>query len=42
VVVTTVSGGAYTDKPPETLSSTTYKMCEAGTSTCSKEVTVSW
>ena len=35
--------GAYTDGPfPKGVSSATYQVCEAGTTTCSKEVTVSW
>jgi subtilisin family serine protease len=42
VVATTANDGAYTDKPPKTVTSVTYKVCEAGTSTCSNEVTVSW
>jgi subtilisin family serine protease len=41
-VTTTANDGAYTDKPPKTITSATYKVCEAGTSTCSNEVTVSW
>jgi PKD repeat protein len=42
VVATTANDGAYTDKPPKTLTSAKYKVCEAGTSTCSNEVSVSW
>jgi subtilisin family serine protease len=42
MVVATLNDGAYTDKPPKTLASATYKVCEAGTSTCSNEVTVDW
>jgi subtilisin family serine protease len=42
VVVTTANDGAYTDKPPKTVTSATYKVCEAGTTTCSNEVTVTW
>lgn len=42
-IVTTVNDGAYTDKSiPSTVNSVTYKVCEAGTSNCSNEVTVSW
>jgi subtilisin family serine protease len=41
-VITTPNDGAYTDKPSKTLTSATYKVCEAGTSICSNEVTVSW
>jgi len=42
VVTTTANDGAYTDKPPKTVASATYKVCEASTSTCSNEKTVSW
>ena len=42
LVVTTPNDGNHTDKPPKSLTSATYKVCEAGTSTCSKEVTVTW
>jgi subtilisin family serine protease len=42
VVTTTANDGAYKDKPPKTITSATYKVCEAGTSTCSNEATVSW
>jgi len=42
-VVTTANDGAYTDKPPKTVTSATYKVCEAGTSTCSNDVVnVTW
>jgi subtilisin family serine protease len=41
-VTTTANDGAYTDALPRSLSSATYKVCEASTSTCSNEVTVSW
>jgi subtilisin family serine protease len=41
-VTTTANDGAFTDKPPKSLTSATYQVCEAGTSTCSNEVTVSW
>jgi len=41
-VVTTPNDGAYTDKPPKALTSATYKICEAGTSTCSNSVAVTW
>jgi PKD repeat protein len=42
LVTTTANDGAYTDKPPKTITSATYKVCEAGTSTCSNAVAVSW
>jgi hypothetical protein len=42
IVATTPNDGAYTDKPSKTATSVTYKVCEAGTSTCSKEVAVTW
>lgn len=42
LVITTLNDGAYTDKVPKTVTSATYKVCEAGTSTCSNEVTVTW
>jgi PKD repeat protein len=42
LVTTTPNDGAYTDKPPKTVTSATYKVCEAGTSSCSNEVTVTW
>jgi PKD repeat protein len=42
LITTTPNDGSYTDNPPKTVSSATYKVCEAGTSTCSNEVTVSW
>jgi PKD repeat protein len=41
-IVTTPNDGAYTDKPPKTVSSAAYKVCEAGTTTCSNEVTATW
>ena len=41
-VATTPNDGAYTDKPSKTATSVTYKVCEAGTSTCSNIVTASW
>ena len=41
-VVTTPNDGVYVDKPLKSLTSATYKVCEAGTSTCSNEVTVTW
>lgn len=41
-VTTTLNDGAYTDKPPKTTTTATYKVCEAGTTTCSNEVTVTW
>jgi hypothetical protein len=43
VVVTTANDGAYTDRPPKTVTSATYTVCEAGTSTCSNDVVnVTW
>jgi hypothetical protein len=42
VVTTTANDGAYKDKPPKTITTATYQVCEAGTSTCSNEMTVSW
>jgi len=41
-VIATVNDGAYTDKPPKSLTTAIYKVCNSGTSTCSKEVTVTW
>jgi hypothetical protein len=41
-VTTTPNDGAYTDKPPKSVTSATYKVCEAGTSICSNDATVSW
>ena len=42
-VVTTPNDGAYTDGPlGKGSGSATYQVCEAGTSTCSAEVTVTW
>lgn len=41
-VITTLNDGAYTDKPSKTTTSATYKVCEAGASTCSNSVTVTW
>ena len=41
-VTTTANDGAYTDKPPKTVTSATYKVCESGTSTCSNVVNVTW
>lgn len=41
IVATTPNDGAYTDKPAK-VTSATYKVCEAGTTTCSNEVTVIW
>ena len=41
-LITTPNDGAYTDKPPKTTTSASYKVCEAGTSTCSDIVTVTW
>jgi PKD repeat protein len=42
-ITTTVNVGAYTDGPlGKGGGSATYKVCEAGTTICSNEVTVSW
>jgi subtilisin family serine protease len=41
--IVTQNDGIYTDGPfPKGVRSATYRVCEAGTSTCSNEVTVSW
>ena len=42
LVVTTPNDATYTDKPPKSLTSATYKVCEVGTNTCSYEVAVTW
>jgi len=42
IVTGTPNDGDYTDRPAKTVSSATYKVCEAGTTTCSNEVTVTW
>jgi hypothetical protein len=43
VIATTANDGAYTDGPlGKGGGSATYQVCEAGTSTCSNTVTVSW
>jgi hypothetical protein len=42
IVATTPNDGAYTDGPYRTKTPATYQLCEAGTSTCSNIVTVSW
>jgi hypothetical protein len=42
LITTTDSNGAYTHGPFSKGKPATYQICEAGTSTCSKEVTVSW
>lgn len=42
LVITTPNDGFYTDKPPKTTTSATYKVCEAGTTVCSNVVTVTW
>jgi PKD repeat protein len=39
---TTTNEGVYTDALPKGLSTATYKVCEADTTTCSNEVTVTW
>jgi subtilisin len=41
LIATTANDEAYTDGPIAMNTPVTYKVCEAGTSTCSKEVTVS-
>ena len=41
-VTTTANDGAYTDRPSRSTTSATYKVCEAGTNTCSNDVTVTW
>lgn len=41
-VITTANDGAYTDKPDKKLTTAVYKVCEAGTTVCSNEVTVTW
>jgi subtilisin len=41
-VATTAVTTTYTDKPLKTITSATYKVCQAGTSICSNEMTVSW
>jgi hypothetical protein len=41
-VVTTANDGSHTDKPSKKITSATYRVCEAGTSTCSGTVTASW
>ncbi len=41
-VTTTPNDGAYTDRPSKSVKSVTYKVCEAGTATCSNEATATW
>ncbi|MBN1547870.1 MAG: hypothetical protein JW902_14560 [Syntrophaceae bacterium] len=41
-VTTTANDGAYTDGPLKSISAAAYKVCEAGTSTCSSTINVSW
>jgi hypothetical protein len=42
-IATTANSGAYTDGPLGVGGgSATYQVCEAGTSTCSNQVTVTW
>ncbi|HSO70022.1 MAG TPA: S8 family serine peptidase [Arachnia sp.] len=41
-VTTTPNDGVHTDKPPKTLTTATYKVCETGTTICSNEATVNW
>ena len=41
--ISTENDGSYTDGPfPKGVNSAIYQVCEAGTQTCSNEVTVSW
>ena len=42
LVTTTANDGAYTHGPFNKGKPATYQVCEAGMSTCSNEVTVSW
>ncbi|NJD10829.1 MAG: PKD domain-containing protein [Gemmatimonadetes bacterium] len=42
IVKTVANTGAYTDLPFKTTTTATYKVCEAGTTTCSNSVTVTW
>ncbi len=42
LVITTANDGFYTDKPPKSITSVTYKVCLAGTNVCSNGVIVSW
>ncbi|MFZ5883073.1 MAG: choice-of-anchor O protein [Chloroflexota bacterium] len=42
LIVTTPNDGSYTDKPPKTTTSAVYKVCLAGTTTCSNAVTAVW
>lgn len=41
-VATTANDGAYTDGPLSKGTSATYRVCQAGTSTCSNTITVTW
>jgi subtilisin family serine protease len=40
--ITTLNDGAYTDSLSKSTTAVTYQVCEAGTSTCSNPVSVSW
>jgi hypothetical protein len=42
LITTTANDGAYTHGPFNRGRPAVYQVCEAGTSTCSKEVAVSW
>jgi hypothetical protein len=42
LIATTVNNGTYTHGPFSKGCPATYQACEAGTSNCSNEVTVSW
>jgi subtilisin len=43
ILATTLNDNLYTDESlAKTVSSATYKVCEAGTDTCSNEVNVTW
>ncbi len=42
IVASTLNDGAYTDAVSKKVTTATYKVCEAGTTTCSNDVTVSW
>jgi hypothetical protein len=41
-VIVTLNDGFYADKPAKTITSATYKVCLAGTTTCSNTITVTW
>ena len=42
IVATTTNDGTHTDPAPKGANSFTYRVCNAGTSTCSNNVTVSF